>query len=96
MKMFNFFRINSFILFLVMLVIVSCKYQPSVNDLKGKNPEQVLKMANDWSKKGLNVTSTLTSRAIIFIFENGKRISYPLSDKKMAVSIAPYIKTTHT
>jgi len=69
--------------------------QQLVDELKGVNGMQAMKLANKWRQKNLDVMSFVTPDAVNFKFKNGKTISVPLPDDQMVVSIAPYIKKTH-
>ena len=57
---------------------------------------QAIAIANQWKWSNKEIKSSVNSREVVFQFPGGKVKKIPLSEEKMVVALAPYIKGTHT
>lgn len=69
--------------------------QRLVDELKGINAKQAMKIAYKWREESIDVKTFVTPDAVNFQFKDGKKVVVPLPDDQMIVSIAPYISKTH-
>lgn len=64
--------------------------------LIGIDGKTAVTIANKWHTDKMDVVTFVTPDKVNFKFKDGQIISIPLPDDAMMVSIAPYIKKTHT
>ena len=57
---------------------------------------QAMAIANQWKWSDKEIKSSVNSREVVFQFPGGPVKKIPLSEEKMVVAVAPYIKGTHT
>lgn len=74
---------------------VVAKDQRLIDELKGIDAKQAMKIAYRWRQEKIDVKTFVTPDAVNFQFKDGKTIVVPLPEDQMIVSIAPYINTTH-
>ena len=68
---------------------------PSPDTVKELGPRDAMAIANQWGTTEKRVTSHVTSQAVVFEFDSGKKSSIPMLDAKMVVAFAPYVSRTH-
>ena len=66
---------------------------PSPEALEGLDAYAAVELAN--ARKGSDVTSFATSRAVHFAFPDGTEVAIPMPEDEMFVSVAPYVRQTH-
>ncbi len=57
---------------------------------------QAIVLANQWRWSNKEIKSSVNSQEVVFEFPGGKVKKIPLSEEKVVVALAPYIKGTHT
>jgi hypothetical protein len=66
-----------------------------IDQLDGLNAHQALALANQWYWEKQPVSTHITSKEIVFQFEDGKIKIIPLPADEMMVAVAPFINNTH-
>ena len=56
---------------------------------------EAMEVANEWKWTQKDVKSFVTAREVVFKFSDGKEQKIPLTEEKMLVAVAPYIRRTH-
>lgn len=64
--------------------------------LENVDPVKAITLANQWRWSNKEIKSSVNSREVVFQFPRGKVKKIPLSEEKMLVALAPYVKGTHT
>ena len=64
--------------------------------VKGLDARQALALANRWHGEHQPVKSHVTSKEIVFEFEDGKIKRVRLPKDEMMVAVAPFVDQTHT
>ncbi len=84
-----------FLLGLALLVAILGGLQDAPDPLEGLDPKAALELANRWAWERPEVTSYLTSRYLVFRFPDGRERRVPLPEDRVAIAVAPYLRSTH-
>ena len=87
--------LNILTLVAVLSAAFSMNETPLMNQLEGLNARQALALANQWYSEKQPVKTHITSKEVVFEFDNGKVKRIALPDEEMMVAVAPFIKRTH-
>ncbi len=56
---------------------------------------EAMAIANAWKWSQKGVKSSVTAHEVVFEFSDGTKQKIPLSQEKMLVAVAPYLRKTH-
>jgi hypothetical protein len=94
-----------FLIFFIFLIGIGSLFPAYALQDNGKSDEASLKnidaiqavaIANEWKWSKKEIKSYVNSQEVVFQFPDGKAKMISLSEEKMVVAVAPYIKQTHT
>ena len=89
-------QLASLAFFLMYTTAFSMSESALISQLDGLlNAHQALALANQWQWEKQPVSTHITSKEIVFQFEDGKVKMIPLPADDMMVAVAPFINNTH-